>query len=219
MSVQRSSLTEPFALARVRETFGDWFESPPQYSQPLISLLSSLSLIPSERVVVRGEGELAPPVAGALAGALAGPTMLATSTILAWRAHRPIALATILGEEVSRGVVSGAWAAAFGCLLSLVIGTASGAAFGLITRRLRLFLPALAFAVLLCCATWTVVQTLLLRHYSPGLARALPYLPMMLGAMSFGVVLALEVPLRTRLRARHENGSGTIPAPEQTSSR
>lgn len=208
MSVQRPSLTEPFPLARVRETFADWFESQPKYSQPFISVLSSLSFLPSERIVVRGAGELAPSVAGAVAGAVAGPAMLAVSIVLAMRERRPVALASQLGALVSRGLAAGGIRAALGWGVASIAGALIGVAFGTLTRRLRRFGPMVFFAATLSSAIWTVVHLVLMRRFAPGLADALPFEPMVLGAMTFGAVLALEVPLRTRIGAQ----SAGIPA-------
>lgn len=194
MSVQRPSLTEPFPLSRARETFADWFESPPKHSR--LSALSSWSFMPPpELVTVRGAGELAPVTAGAVAGVLAGPAMLAVST---WVAGHPLGLVTRLGQWMSRGAVTGTSRLAVGWLVAVAFGSLVGAGFGALTRRLRRFVPTLLFAVVLSFAGWTVFHTMLLRRIAPLLARSLPFVPMVLGAMTFGAVLALEVPLRTR---------------------
>lgn len=226
MSVQRSSLTEPFPLARVRETFADWFESVPRYSQhspasPPESFGWELAWEEWEewerRVLVRGHGELAPATAGALAGALAGPAMLAVSSLLAARAQQPLGLAALLGAFASRSVLGGPWEVALGWAVAVVFGTVVGACFGALTRRLRLFAPALLFGIVLSFCAWTVLHVLLLRRFAPALASTLPFSPMVLGAMTFGAVLAFEVPIRTRFRA-HPSELMAMTAVRQTSS-
>ncbi|MBI2392969.1 MAG: hypothetical protein HYV09_25525 [Deltaproteobacteria bacterium] len=198
MSFQRPSLSEPFELVRrapARESFAEWFDAPPRSSSSL------LSIEPPLMIVVRGAGELSPGAAGAMAGALAGPaslTVFAAFVADFGRLHHAVELAASFGAFASRGALSRPWAVAVGWALTVVSGAVLGAAFGRLTRRLRAFAPLFFFAVVLSFAFSTVLHGVVLHRWLAWLLRALPYGPFVVAAMTFGAVLALQAPIRTR---------------------
>ena len=158
--------------------------------------LVSIWSTPPEMVVVAKENELRPATAGMLSGALAGPAMLATASLLANLTGDPHITHTI-GSALSRGATTGTASVVLAYCAMAIVGGAVGALFAWLTRRLRVLAPLIAFAIILATATWVVLQTLALPRVAPWLARALPFGPMVIGAMVFGVVAALELPLRT----------------------
>jgi hypothetical protein len=192
MSAQRMSLTEPFVLNRVRESFADWFDSEPETARPTAS---SLLFDPPEMILVRGAGELHPATAGAMTGALAGPATIAIATFLSSKAHRVIDLPDMISALVTRGAMHAPW---LGWTVVVALGAIVGTLFAMITRRLRSFPPMIAFGVILAAATWTVVHGLALPRVAPWLAKLLPYGPMVLASAAFGALLAFQVPVRTR---------------------
>jgi hypothetical protein len=56
----------------------------------------------------------------------------------------------------------------------------------------------MCFGMLISGAAWMCFQTLFLRRFAPHAMQALPVVPMILGAMAFGLVTAGQLPLRTR---------------------
>ncbi|MEO7096889.1 MAG: hypothetical protein ABI175_26760, partial [Polyangiales bacterium] len=142
--------------------------------------------------------ELRPATAGAIAGGVGGAVMLAVSTLAARRGGHGFDVASVIGTSVSRGALTGNAAFALGVVLSVVAGAAIGMLFATITRRLRLLAPLMAFGLLLATSSWVVIHALALPRFVPWLARALPVAPMTIGAAVFGLILSLELPLRTR---------------------
>jgi hypothetical protein len=199
MSAMRTSFTEPFALTRHmarRETFADWFDTEVRVSR--MSLVDaervSLENVP-EMIMVRGADELSPVTAGGMAGAVAGPAMVAVATTLSARAHHAIDLPGMMARAAH---VPAVWAHPAGWTMAVVMGAALGALFAHLTRRLRSFPPMIAFGLVTAFTLWTALQGLVLTRFTPWLAKMLPYGPMVIGAMVAGLIMALQVPIRTR---------------------
>lgn len=199
MSFERASLTEPFALVRragstaARESFADWFDAAPRSTSSLLSIEP-----PPLMIVVRGAGELSPAAAGSMAGALAGPAALAVFAAAGGRLRHAVELAWSFGAFASRGALSRPWAIAVGWALTVISGALFGAAFARVTRRLRAFAPSFFFAVVLSFAFATALHGIVLHRWLAAVLRAMPYGPFVLAAMTFGAVLALQAPIRTR---------------------
>ena len=157
----------------------------------------TLTSVP-EVVVVRKPGEMKPAVAGAITGSVGGVVMLAIATLLTRRAGHPVDVASVIGDALSAGQLFGTLSFTMGVCAALTVGGVIGAAFAWVTRRLRHLAPLMVFGLLLATATWIVVHALALPHFVPWLAHALPFVPMTLAAAAFGLVLSLELPLRTR---------------------
>lgn len=195
--MRNASHPEPFQLVRRpdtgRETFADWYA---RARMTLRSFVTFTSL--PEVVVVRKPGEMSAPTAGAITGAVGGAVMLAVATLLARRSGHAIDVASTIGSTITGGALFGTLAFVVGVGVALAIGAGIGASFAWITRRLRQLAPLMVFALLLAVCTWIVVHAIALRHFVPWLAHALPILPMTIAAAVFGLVLSLELPLRTR---------------------
>lgn len=194
MSATRASVTEPFALTRPtaqRETFADWFA----HCEARLSRWSVELESVDEAVLVRGANEPSPALAGAMAGAVAGPAMVGVAMALSARAQHGLDLPAMMAGAAH---APAAWLHTAGWTMAVVAGAALGALFARLTRRLRSFPPMIAFAMVAAFALWTVLHGLVLTRFAPSLARTLPYGPMVIGAMVAGALLALQVPIRTR---------------------
>ena len=192
----RVSRPEPFDLVRRssdRETFASWY----QKARSTVRSFVTLTSVP-EMVVVQRPGEMAPAAAGAITGGVGGAVMLALATVLTRRQGQPVDIASMRGSGISRGALEGTAAFAVGVALCVLAGAGLGALFAVVTRRLRQLPALMALSLVLSTASWMVVQAVAIRHLAPWLARALPVAPMMIGAAVFGLVLSLELPLRTR---------------------
>ena len=198
--MQRVSHTaEPFQLVRrqnARETYASWYE---RARTTVGSFITAFSLQPAQpMVVVRKRGELGPATAGAIVGGVGGAVMLAVSTVAAHRTGQSLDIATLIGHSVTRGALAGNAAFALGVALAIAVGAMIGALFATVTRRLRLLAPLMAFGLLVTTSSWIVIHALALPRFVPWLARALPVAPKTVGAAVFGLILSLELPLRTR---------------------
>jgi hypothetical protein len=131
---------------------------------------------------------MAPSTAGAIAGALGGAMMLATSDAL-------LAPARSLAFEMGRALVGGSpgrpWIVGTGFVIAMTAGAVLGILFGVVARHLRRFAPTLVWSLLFFPAAWTAFHA-----YVLGLS--LPYLPLAAGALAFGLCASLQVPLRVR---------------------
>lgn len=208
MSAMRTSLSpdeQPFALVR-RQSFADWFRQEARVSIERVSLEN----VP-EMIMVRGADELSPAVAGAMAGAVAGPAMVVVATVLASRSHHAIDLPAMMAAMVAHAghapaasahtlgdTLGGTLGCTLGWTMVVIAGAALGGLFALFTRRLRSFPAMIAFGGIASFALWTSFHGLLLMRVAPWLAKMLPYGPMVLGSIAAGLVLALQVPIRTR---------------------
>ncbi len=177
-----------------RESHADWFATEPRHTTP-----SMLYFEEPELVLVRAEAEPEPAFAGAVAGALAGPAMLGIGSLLAkWVQGTSAHIPSTIGYAISHGAFRGSAANATGWIAALALGSIIGALFGTVTRRLRQLAPLMAFGITLSTAVWLVVHALVLPRVAPWLAKSIPFAPMAIGAMFFGIVAAMQLPLRTR---------------------
>jgi hypothetical protein len=183
---------EAFAL-RMRDSFADWFASAPRVTVPSMAPVPNIYEVEEEMIVVRADGESHPVSSGAISGSVGGAAMLTVAALLA-----KTDLPTTIGSVISRGHLAGTPAFAAAWVFVMAVGAALGAGFGHLTRRLRNLPALLCFGMLLSGAGWMCLQTLLLNRVAPAVSHALPIVPMILGAMAFGLVTALQLPLRTR---------------------
>jgi hypothetical protein len=181
------------ALALRRDSFADWFASPPRVTVPSMVEIQHILGIEEEMIVVRADGESHPISSGALSGSVGGAAMLSVAAVTA-----KTDLPTTIGSMVTGGHLQGTAAFAVAWVFVMALGAALGAGFGHLTRRLRNLPALLCFGILLSGAGWMCFQTLFLHRVAPWASHALPVIPMILGAMAFGLVTALQLPLRTR---------------------
>jgi hypothetical protein len=191
----RISRHEAFVLTRARDTFADWFASAPRVSVDSLAEVEVQHVLEMEEemIVVRADGEAHPMTTGAISGAVGGAAMLGLASLLT-----KTDLPTTVGSMISRGHLAGTAAFATAFAFAMVVGSALGALFGNVTRRLRNLPALMCFGMLMSGAGWMCFQTLFLRRFAPNAMHALPVVPMILGAMAFGLVTAAQLPLRTR---------------------
>lgn len=192
--MSRISRNEPFDLNRRRESHASWFD---RARSTLNTKLSTLFSTPPMVVVTR-PGEMKPWSAGAIVGGVGGAVMLATATLAAHRTGSNVDIAATIGSVVTRGALVGTPAFALGVVFAIATGGLIGALFAIVTRRLRRLAPLVAFGLIVATSAWVVVHAIALRHFAPWLARAIPIAPMLVGAAVFGLILAMQLPLRTR---------------------
>jgi hypothetical protein len=121
------------------------------------------------------------PLAAALAGALAAVLAFA---LVQWRVD-PAHFA--LGAQSPRALGASALA-----------GALMGAVFGRLTRRLFPIVPRILFHGVLTPSLCIVVYAFGFSRYAPHLAQAVPFVASLLGAATFGVIVALVPPIRVR---------------------
>ncbi|MGZ3418050.1 MAG: hypothetical protein ACXWUG_03180 [Polyangiales bacterium] len=184
---------DAFALTRARESFADWFAAPPRITQHSIVDFEHLLGLQPEMVVVRGDGETHPITSGAISGSVGGAAMLSVAALLA-----KTDLPTTIGSMVSRGWLEGTPAFAAAWVFVMLVGAVIGGGFAQLTRRLRNLPALLCFGMLLSGTAWLFLQLVVLQRFAPAISHALPAAPMLLGAIAFGLVTALQLPLRTR---------------------
>jgi hypothetical protein len=80
-------------------------------------------------------------------------------------------------------------------------GAALGAVLGRLTRRLFPIVPRILFHCVLAPSLCIVVYAFVLSRYAPHVAQTIPFVTSVLGAATFGVLVALVPPIRSR-RAR-----------------
>lgn len=189
----RISRHEAFALTRARDTFADWFASAPRVTLDSVIEVQHILEVEEDMIVVRADGEAHPVTTGAVSGAVGGAAMLGVAALLT-KSDLP----TTVGSMISHGHLAGTAAFATAFAFAMVVGAALGALFGNVTRRLRNLPALMCFGMLMSGAGWMCFQTLFLRRFAPNAMHALPVVPMILGAMAFGLVTAAQLPLRTR---------------------
>jgi hypothetical protein len=80
----------------------------------------------------------------------------------------------------------------------VLVGAASGAAFGRLTRRLVRVLPRLAFGAVIASTSWLLLYAFVLTRLAPGFTAAIPFGSSILGALGFGLCIGAVPPMRLR---------------------
>jgi hypothetical protein len=106
--------------------------------------------------------------------------------------HFRIALGQIASVATNPMVVRGAVA------LAAVVGALLGWLLGRLTRRLFPLLPRIFFGATLAPALCTLVYAFVLLRVAPSVVHAVPFMASALGAMAYGVCVALVPPIRRR---------------------
>jgi hypothetical protein len=184
---------DAFTLTRVRDSFADWFASAPRVTVPSLVEVQHILEVEEEMVTVRREGEAHPLTAGAISGAVGGAAMLSVGAFLA-KSDLP----TTIGTLISRGHLSGTSAFVTAWVVMMAAGALLGSGFAWLTRRLRNLPALLSFGMLFSGAAWICIQALAMKKLAPYAAHTLPVVPMILGAMAFGLVTAMQLPIRTK---------------------
>jgi hypothetical protein len=170
-----------------------WFDPPPS-SRP-VALGSELSSAP-----LRARASADPArssLAGALAGVAGGVLALGLADAAANRARFVEHARIVLGQGHSVGLATPAMTREWIAFAALV-GLLAGALFGRLTRRLFPLVPRVLFGVVLVPSLWTMVYAFGVLRFAPRLALVGPFGPTLLGALAFGLCVALARPIRRR---------------------
>jgi hypothetical protein len=133
---------------------------------------------------------------GLVCGGIGGVAMLAIAEYVAKQLRFDGDVVLAVGTPLPHQLLGGVRAAA--AVIFAIVGAVVGAIFGRLTRRLFKVLPRIFFAAVLACALWTLVQGFVLGRFAPALAQALPFGPMILGAVAYGACVAVVPPPRAR---------------------
>jgi hypothetical protein len=150
----------------------------------------------------RGPGDLTrSSLLGAVAGGVGG--ILAIAVADASQGQGSLAL----NLEAALGQASSVDPTRIRILLgvALAVGLVTGAGFGALTRRLHGIFARLVFGTVLVPSIWIALQAFVLHPFAPfapGALQALPFVPCLLGAIGFGVCVALALPVAPRARRR-----------------
>jgi NhaP-type Na+/H+ or K+/H+ antiporter len=117
--------------------------------------------------------------------------------ILVQRLAGELDLVRLLGDSVGFADVD---VRVRGLLVATAGGAILGAALGFLTRRLIRLLPRMLFFSMFMPALWLCVHSLVLTRVSPTLAAALPAAAPLIGALGYGLCVAIVRPV-TRSRA------------------
>jgi hypothetical protein len=194
VSSSSSRFSEPSNLTP-SSLSGKWFmrgesgESPP----------SGRSLPPSllAEVVAEAEGEAEGQLTwavglGLFAGALGGAAMIGTANAIARQVHLSVDILQTIGGITP---LFGESALRTSLVLGGVVGALVGAGLGALMRySLRLTARVLS-GLILAPALWTLAHAFLIKPFAPSL-RALPFGPMVAGALVYGLCIALVKPPR-----------------------
>jgi hypothetical protein len=139
---------------------------------------------------------------GTLAGGAGGLAMLAVAQHLLARQGSAVDLTRMLSDTLSAAGIRFGDVQEQGYALAGVLGAFAGASFGYLARRLLRVVPRLLFFAIVGPVAWLFLQTCVLTRLAPALAASLPFGPLAIGALAYGMCLAIVPPIRARRRVR-----------------
>jgi hypothetical protein len=110
--------------------------------------------------------------------------------------HSSIDVVRLLGRGAAHAFVNFADPRIGGILGAAAIGAMLGAPLGLMSRRLLRLVPRVLFFTLLVSALWIFFRALVIGKVAPELAAELPFGPLLVGSIMYGVCLAVVAPPR-----------------------
>jgi hypothetical protein len=134
---------------------------------------------------------------GAVAGGLGGFMMLLAAQFVAYMQHSKYDF-VVLSASAAKRVAMGKVFPGQAFVLPVVCGVVLGALLGYMSRRLIRVVPRLLFFGLLLPIITIFVHAFVIRRLAPGVAETLPFGPLAVGALVYGVFLAVVSPLRVR---------------------
>jgi hypothetical protein len=177
-------------IARPSDFEKGWFAKSPVPSWP------PPSIAPPESVAIASAASST--WLGTLSGALGGVIMLiVTQSVLAAR-HSSVDLVRDLGGTAAHALAAFSDPRVAGVVSAGVIGASLGAPLGFITRRLLRIVPRLLFFTLLLPMLWLFVRALVIGKMAPGVAVELPFAPLLIGWVVYGICIAVVAPPRAR---------------------
>lgn len=120
--------------------------------------------------------------------------MFVSAATLAHLEHRPAGAV----HELFRWLTPAIGGLGSGPVLQFItpalVGAIAGLPLGLLTRRLLKLVPRLLFFALFMVAVWILVDALVIPRLAPAMSQRLPFIPLMVGAIAYGVCLAIARP-------------------------
>ena len=175
-------------IARPSDFERGWFAQPPVPSRP------PPSIAPPASVAIASAASSA--CLGTLSGALGGVIMLiVTQSVLGLR-HPSLDLVRDLGGTAARALGAFSDPRVGGVVSAAVVGALLGAPLGFMARRLLRIVPRLLFFTLLLPMLWLFVRALVIGKMAAGVAGELPFAPLLVGWVAYGICLAVVVPPR-----------------------
>jgi hypothetical protein len=138
---------------------------------------------------------------GAVTGAFGGFAMLAVAEYTLHVQGATVNLPELLSILVTRAGLDLGSARHEGFAAAIVIGALLGAPLGYLARRLVRIVPRVLFFAILAPVAWIFVQACIMGRLTPGLATLLPFGPLVLGALAYGLCIALVPPIREQVVA------------------
>jgi hypothetical protein len=131
--------------------------------------------------------------AGGAAGALA---MLYAAGRIAKYQRLDVDIVRTLGNAVPFAAFGSDGIRNAGLALALGAGAIVGAFLGLLLMYVLSVFSRVLVGAILGPVLWTLVHAFVLRRYTPALAQALPFVPLVIGAAAYGACMAVVPPLR-----------------------
>jgi hypothetical protein len=133
-------------------------------------------------------------VAGAVAGAFGGVVALGTTDWMVNHGQLTVHWRIAVGQASAASIDPVAVRASVA--LAALAGAILGWLFGGLTRRLFPVVPRIVFGAIVTPALCTVVYAFILPRFAPAFLNAVPFTPLMLGALAYGVCVALMPPIQ-----------------------
>jgi hypothetical protein len=132
---------------------------------------------------------------GAIGGAGGGAAMMVASGEVARRLHLDVDIVGMVGRGVH---LLGDDPFKAGIGVGIALGAVAGIVFGGVLRHSHRLVARMLAAPLLAAVVWTFVHAFVLKTWAPRLG-SLPFAPMVIGALAYGLCVAILPPPRRRI--------------------
>ncbi len=132
---------------------------------------------------------------GAVAGGIGGALMLVTAQTFLDRQHSGVDAMAQLGARIGSFLPVAA-PAALGIGAAVALGAVLGSLFGRLTWRVSRIVPRVLFFAILAPTIWIFAHAIIIGHLYRGPVSALPFAPFGIGALVYGLCLAILPALR-----------------------
>lgn len=132
-------------------------------------------------------------LSGSIAGVIGGAAFALVPTFIPTKSGAHVDTAKVFGAIVAHDSPD---AKVYGVVFCCVVGLLLFALVTLATRHVKKILPIALFGIVFTPIAWLAFQSLLLPRLSHWVAASLPIGPMLVGAASAGLALAIAVPIK-----------------------